>query len=109
MEEPRLIAAGMGSSETCAPILDHTEIGTCGHQIIDLLTREGVTPDRIILAHLDRNPDFELDERIAARGATLEYDTPGRIKDRPDSQLFDLVGKMDGAGYGHSMLRGVDA
>jgi len=108
LEERRLIAAANGSSETGAPILVHTEIGTCGHQIIDLLTREGVPPDRIILAHLDRNPDFELHERIAARGVTLEYDTPGRIKYRPDSQLLDLVEKMVGAGYGHAMLLGLD-
>src|SRR5207245_9670412 len=109
LAERRLIAAATGSSETGAPILVHTEIGTCGHQIIDLLTREGVTPDRIILAHLDRNPDFELHERIAARGVTLEYDTPGRSKYRPGSQLLDPGEKMGGAGDVHAVLRGRDA
>lgn len=90
-EERRLIAAAIGSKETGAPILVHTEIGTCGHEIIDLLIREGVKPDRIILAHLDRNPDPDLHREIALRGVWLEYDTPGRIKYRPDSQLLDLI------------------
>lgn len=90
-EERRLTAAAIGSRETGAPILVHTEIGTCGHQIIDLLTREGIAPERIILAHLDRNPDVELHRELADRGVWLEYDTPGRIKYRPDSQLLELI------------------
>ncbi len=96
-EGRRLIAAAVASKETGAPILVHTEIGTMGHEIVDLLTREGVVPDRIILAHLDRNPDFELHSEIADRGVWLEYDTVGRIKYRPDSQLLDLIagGRQD--------------
>jgi len=96
-EGRRLIAAAVASKETGAPILVHTEIGTMGHEIVDLLTREGVAPDSIILAHLDRNPDLELHCEIADRGVWLEYDTVGRIKYRPDSQLLDLIagGRQD--------------
>ena len=108
LEERRLIAAAAGSRETGAPILVHTEIGTCGHEIIDFLTREGVKPDRIILAHLDRNPDLELHASIADRGVTLEYDTPGRIKYRADSQLLDLIEGMVRAGHGDAVMLGLD-
>jgi len=108
LEERRLMAAAIGSRETGAPILVHTEIGTCAHEIIDLLTRERVQADRIILAHLDRNPDRELHAAIAGRGVTLEYDTPGRIKYRPDSQLLDLVEAMVEAGHAGSLMLGLD-
>ena len=108
LEERRLLAAAIGHREAGAAILVHTEVGTCAHAIIDLLTREGVKPDRIILAHLDRNPDFELHAEIAARGVVLEYDTPGRIKYRPDSQLLDLMAGMVEAGHGERMLLGLD-
>jgi phosphotriesterase-related protein len=108
LEERRLVAAAMGSRETGAPILVHTEIGTCGHEIIDVLTHEGVRPDRIILAHMDRNPDVELHMEIAARGVKLEYDTPGRIKYRPDSQLLDLIDAMVKAGHGDAVMLGLD-
>ena len=108
LEERRLIAAAAGSRETGAPILVHTEIGTCGHEIIDFLTREGVKPDRIILAHLDRNPDLELHASVADRGVTLEYDTPGRIKYRPDSQLLELIEGMVRAGHGDAVMLGLD-
>ncbi len=108
LEERRLVAAATGSREMGAPILVHTEIGTCGHEIIDLLLREGVKADRVILGHLDRNPDFELHAEIAARGVMLEYDTPGRIKYRPDSQLIDLIASMTEAGHGGQLLLGLD-
>ena len=103
-EERRLIAAAIGSREAGVAILVHTEVGTCGHEIIDLLTREGVKPDRIILAHLDRNPDVELHREITERGVWLEYDTPGRIKYRPDSQLLDLIA----GGRSEQIMLGLD-
>jgi phosphotriesterase-related protein len=108
LEERRLIAAAIGSRETGAPILVHTEIGTCGHEIIDLLTREGVKADRIILAHLDRNPDLELHREIADRGVWLEHDTPGRIKYRPDSQLLDLIDGMVETKHHGAIMLGLD-
>lgn len=108
LEELRLIAAAMGSRETGAPILVHTEIGTRGHEIIDLLTREGVKADRIILAHLDRNSDLELHREIADRGVWLEYDTPGRIKYRPDSQLLELITGMVETGHHSAVMLGLD-
>jgi 5-phospho-D-xylono-1,4-lactonase len=107
-EQRRLIAAAAGSKETGVAILVHTEIGTCGHEIVDLLTREGVKPGRMILAHLDRNPDVELHREIADRGVWLEYDTPGRIKYRPDSQLIDLIEAMADAGHAGSLMLGLD-
>ena len=108
LEERRLVAAAIGHRETGAAILVHTEIGTCAHEIIDLLEREGVKPERLILAHLDRNPDFELHSEVAARGVMLEYDTPGRIKYRPDSQLIDLIEAMAAAGNVNHLLLGLD-
>lgn len=107
-ERRRLEAASIGSVRTGASILVHTEVGTGGHDIVDLLTRAGVAPERIILAHLDRNPDAELHAEIAARGVSLEYDTIGRIKYRPDSVLLDLIEAMLAAGHGERIMLGMD-
>ncbi|MGH2428459.1 MAG: phosphotriesterase family protein [Candidatus Limnocylindria bacterium] len=107
-ERRRLQAAATGSRRTGVAILAHTEVGTCGHEIVDLLEADGVGADRIILAHLDRNPDLELHAEIAARGVTLEYDTIGRIKYRPDSDLLDLIESMVAAGHAEHILLGCD-
>ncbi|MDQ3691972.1 MAG: aryldialkylphosphatase [Chloroflexota bacterium] len=107
-ERRRLEAAAIGSQRAGVPILVHTEIGTFGHGIVDILERHGVAPHRIILAHLDRNPDAELHAEIAARGVRLEYDTMGRTKYRPDSELLDLIEAVVDAGHLDRLLLGQD-
>jgi phosphotriesterase-related protein len=107
-ERRRLEAAAIGSRRGGVAVLVHTEIGTFGHGIIDLLEGHGVAPHRIILAHLDRNPDAELHAEIAARGVYLEYDTMGRTKYRPDSELLDLIERVVDAGHLERLLLGQD-
>ncbi|MEJ7803621.1 MAG: aryldialkylphosphatase [Candidatus Limnocylindria bacterium] len=107
-ERRRIEAAAIGSRRGGVPILVHTEIGTFGHEIVSLFEDHGVPPHRIILAHLDRNPDAELHAEIAARGVSLEYDTMGRTKYRPDSDLLDLIERVVTAGHLHRLLLGLD-
>jgi len=107
-ERRRLAAAAIGNRRTGAAILVHAEVGTCGHEIVDLLEADGVAPERIILSHMDRNPDLELHAELAARGVTLEYDTLGRTKYHPDSTLLDLIGSMVEAGHGDRLMLGCD-
>lgn len=107
-ERRRLQAGAIGSRETGAAILVHAEVGTCGHEILDLLEAEGTAPGRVVLSHMDRNPDPELHAELAARGTWLEYDTVGRIKYRPDSALLDLIEALVAAGHGGRIMLGMD-
>ena len=107
-EHLRLLAAAAGVRETGVAVLVHSEIGTCAHEIVDLLTDAGAPPDRIILGHLDRNLDPELHREVAARGVWLEYDTPGRIKYRPDSDLIRFVADLCADGFGNRILLALD-
>ncbi len=107
-ERRRLEAAAVGSVTSGVAIVVHTEIGTCGHEIVDILLGAGAAADRIVLAHLDRNPDLELHEEIVSRGVNLVYDTIGRIKYRPDSLVLDLAEGMVAAGHGAQIMLGLD-
>jgi 5-phospho-D-xylono-1,4-lactonase len=107
-EGRRLVAAARASLATGAAILVHAEVGTCGHEIVDVLTGEGVAPERIILAHMDRNPDAELHAEVAARGVWLEYDTVGRTKYHPDSVLLDLIEALAAADHLGALMLGLD-
>ena len=107
-ERRRLEAIGAASEATGAAILVHTEIGTAAHEIVDLLESAGATTDRIALAHLDRNPDWELHAEVAARGVTLEYDTAGRTKYHPDSVVLELIERVAAAGHLDRLVLGLD-
>ena len=107
-ERRRLEAAAVACHRTGAAILVHTEIGTAGHEIIDLLEGAAVPAARIVLSHLDRNPDLDLHVEIASRGVTLEYNTLGRTKYHPDSTVLDLIGGMVAEGHGDRLMLGCD-
>jgi len=93
---------------TGAPIAVHTEVGTAAHRILDAIEAGGVRPDRVMLAHLDRNPDPDLHAELCDRGAHLVYDTVGRVKYRPESDLLALIETMVDRGHGERILVGAD-
>ena len=107
-EAKRLDAIGGASAATGAPVLVHAEVGTMGHEIVDRLEAAGAHPDRIALAHMDRNPDPELHAELCARGVTLEYDTIGRTKYHPDSVVLDLIERVAAAGHLARLMLGLD-
>lgn len=107
-ERRRLSAAAEASRRTGVPILAHTEIGTMGDEITDLVEGAGVPASQIILAHVDRNPDPEVHVGLARRGVFLEYDTIGRIKYRPEIVLLELIESIIRAGHGDRILLGLD-
>jgi phosphotriesterase-related protein len=90
------------------PVAVHCEVGTAAHAVLDLLAADGIPASRVLLAHMDRNPDPELHAELVARGAFLVYDTVGRIKYRPDSALLELLGSMAELGHLPSICLGTD-
>jgi 5-phospho-D-xylono-1,4-lactonase len=107
--ERRRIEVGVEAARMCGVGLAvHCEIGTCAHDLLDLAEAGGLSPSRVALAHMDRNADPNLHRELADRGAYLLYDTVGRIKYRPDSDLVALVERLVEDGHGDRLLLGSD-
>ncbi len=103
-EEKVIRAVARAHKKTGAPIWMHTEAGTMGLEQLDLLEEEGVDLNRVCLGHIDRNPDPWYHKKIAARGAYLGYDCPGKIKYGPDSVRVNLIKEILDAGYEKQLL-----
>ncbi len=108
MELRVIEAACLASKMTGAPLSSHTERGTMGLEVIELVKKFGVDPRRLTLGHVDRNPDLEYHKKMAAQGVTLGYDGPSRIKYWPDSVLIELIKGMCDAGYSKNIMLGGD-
>ena len=96
------------SAENGAPVMVHLEHGSAAHEILDLLADHGCKPERVALAHVDRNPDPGLLVELAARGAFLGFDGPGRHQRWPDSTILACLGTVVAAGRGANLLLGGD-
>ncbi|WP_292836768.1 aryldialkylphosphatase [Microbacterium sp.] len=105
----RVIAAvGAAHRASGAPVMVHLEHGSATHEVLDVLQDEGVTADRIVLAHIDRNLDPGLHTDLAARGAYLGYDGVARHREHPDSELIDCLIRVAQAGASTRLLLGGD-
>lgn len=78
-EEKVVRAAGRASVATGAAVTVHLDVrGTGAYTVMDVLASEGVSPDRMIMDHLDPVGSFDYCKAIADRGAFVELDCFGR-------------------------------
>lgn len=107
-ERARLEAAATVAASTGVQIAVHCEIGTAADHVLDQLASAGMEPSRVMLAHMDRNPDPGLHAALLERGTHFVYDTVGRVKYRPESQLIGLIVSVLAAGHGDQIMLGTD-
>jgi 5-phospho-D-xylono-1,4-lactonase len=107
-EAKAFAAAASAHGGVGAPVCVHTEHGTMGFIIVERLGALGVPPDRVILAHVDRNPDAGEHAETAATGAWLQLDGPGRTKYWPDSTILGLISELAERGHADRLLLGGD-
>ena len=91
-------AAAIVSSEKAVSIQIHTEKGADAEQIVHTMTQYGAAPERLVLCHMDKRPDFELHHDLAQMGVLLVYDTFFRPKYKPEKNVWPLLGRMVAAG-----------
>jgi phosphotriesterase-related protein len=107
-EAKAFAAAAAAHERVGAPVCVHTEHGTMGLAIVGRLHDLGVPPERVILAHVDRNPDAGEHAETAATGAWLQLDGPGRTKYWPDSTILGLIADLTERGFADRLLLGGD-
>jgi phosphotriesterase-related protein len=103
-----LDAAAEAQQATGVPIAIHHELGTGADAVLDRLEGHGVAPDRIVLGHLNRFPDHQVHQELAARGAFLAFDGPSRANHATDWRMVDCLAALAETGYADRLLVGGD-
>jgi phosphotriesterase-related protein len=104
LEEKTAIAAALAQRACGAPIWGHTEIGTMGMEILDILEARGVDFSTVALGHLDRNADEYYLLKLADRGIYIQFDGPGKVKYYPDGVRVALIKSLIAHGHAERML-----
>ncbi len=90
--------------ETHLPISTHTEAGTMALEQIRIFEEGGVSPDRVVIGHLDRKLDWPYILEIAQTGVYLGFDQISKEKYHSDRQRLDFILKLIDAGHGRQIL-----
>jgi 5-phospho-D-xylono-1,4-lactonase len=102
-------AAAEAHQATGAPIGIHHELGTAAPDSVALLIDSlGVPPEKVILGHLNRQPDPVVHLDLARSGAFLAFDGPSRANHPMDWRLHDCLRALADAGHADQILLGGD-
>jgi len=101
-----LHAVAKAQIKTGAPITSHNsgfirfelEGGNIGKEMLDILEREGVDPEAVIVGHADENVDIRHLVSLVRRGAYVQFDTVGKSY-LLDETRADLVLGLRERGY----------
>lgn len=99
VEERVLRAAAIAHLETGAPISTHTDKGTMALEQLAILRSEGVSPDRVIVGHLDFALDEDYLRRVADTGAFISFDQVSKTKYAADSARADMLKRLADVGH----------
>jgi len=103
-----LPAAAEASRRTGAAIQVHTEKGNAAEAILEFFESQGISPERLVICHIDKRPDLGLHRELAGAGALLEYDTFYRWKYAPEERLWPLLEAMLQAGLDNRIALATD-
>jgi len=108
-EEKEIQAAAIASRETGALINTHTSRGTMALEQVERFIALGVKPERIMLGHVQKNPDLWYHKKIAEKGVSFSYDGGYRVKYYPDSTRAELIKELIKAGYQKQITLATDS
>lgn len=108
---PRILAAVAAASvETGAPVMVHTNApAKTGLLALDALTKAGVDPTRIVIAHMGDSNDLEYIRAVADTGASLGCDRFNIEHFNPDANRIETLTAILAEGYTDRVHLGHDA
>ena len=110
-ERDAFMAAAQAQQATGCPIMTHTEADARGvWDQVNTLIDHGAEPGKIVLSHLDKNPDVSLHCDVLQAGVRLEYDQHFRRLVKGDSREpgpFELIASVVEA-FPDSVVLGMD-
>lgn len=106
---PLFTAAAKAAIRTGAPIQCHIEGNGQGDIISDFFIEQGLAPDQLILAHMDRaERDRSEVFKVLDKGVYLQFDTIGRFKYHSDDEEIELIDRLLVKGFANQLLLGLD-
>ena len=110
-DTPRILSViAAAAVETGAPVMVHTNApAKTGLLALDTLTKAGVDPARIVIAHMGDSNDLDYLRAIADTGASLGCDRFNIEHFNPDARRIETLAAIVAEGYADRVHLGHDA
>ena len=108
LEQKALTVAALTQKETGCPISVHTDFGTMGPELLDIIEAAGGSAEHTVICHVQRNPDLYYYRMLLDRGANLCFEESDKVAYRPDSQIAGNLARLVELGYQSQLLLGMD-
>jgi 5-phospho-D-xylono-1,4-lactonase len=107
--ERRVLAAVTAAARLSGvAVMVHLEHGSATWELLDIFMKGGLPPDRVVLAHIDRNLDPGLHAELTLAGAYLGYDGMARHREAPDAAIIDCLERVVATGDASRLVLGGD-
>jgi phosphotriesterase-related protein len=108
---PKILAAvAVAAIETGAPVMVHTNaVARSAVPALETLTAAGVSPEKIVLAHVGDSNDLDYIRRVGESGAYLGWDRFNIEHFNPDARRIETVLSVLAEGYGERIHFSHDA
>ncbi len=93
-EKKCIMAAARAHLKSGLPISTHCDKGTMGKEQADLLMSEGVSPEHILLGHVDIPENLQYLKELCKLGVNIEIDHFGRHLDDQDDLRGSFVSQL---------------
>lgn len=107
-EEKVLRAGALAQAETGAPIYTHTTLGRLGLEQLEILKSAGANLEKVVIGHVDLNPDLDYYLRLLDSGVYLGFDTIGKKAYQPDAVRAYFIAELVRRGYADKILLSTD-
>ena len=108
LERKVLLATGRAQRISGAGVLTHTDMGRLGLEQLDLLEEGGADLSRVLVGHMDCNPDLPAHLAVARRGAFVGIDRIGVSVLQSDETRVRLVLSLLERGYARQVILSAD-
>jgi phosphotriesterase-related protein len=108
MERKVLGAAARAHQETGKPIITHTTLGQLGLEQITVFREYGVDLGKVIIGHVDLSGDAEYVLRLLDAGASVAFDTVGKVNYMSEERRLAMLTAICEQGYADKVVLSMD-
>lgn len=108
LEEKALAVAAITQKETGCAISMHTDFGTMGMEILDVIEANGGSAEKTVLCHMQRNRDKYYYQMLLDRGINICFDEPNKAAYCSDTEISQAIEWLIDKGYVQQLVLGMD-